>query len=310
MAKNNSKEELVEELHKPARRNFPRRKVEIRGIDETWQADLVDVVKYANENDGYKYLLTVIDNLSKFAWVVPLKNKTGEEVTKALASIFRQGRIPKKLHVDMGSEFYNSKCEALLKKYHVHLYSTYSHKKASIIERWNRTIKNMTWKKFSLRGSYKWIDIIQDLVTKYNNTKHRTTGMKPVDVNVDNQWEIRSKLQQLPTNVPEPKFQLNDHVRISKFKTIFEKGYTPNWTTEVFTIRKVQRTIPPTYLLKDYRGQNIAGSFYEFELLKSKIPDVYLIEKILKKSKDKVLIKWLGFSDEHNSWESRKNLNL
>ena len=106
---NDIKKALVNELHKPARRNYPRRKVDIRGIDETWQADLVIMNAYSDENNGYKNLLTVIDNFSKYAWAVPLKDKSGDAITAALKSIFIKGRVPKNLHVDKGTEFYNKK---------------------------------------------------------------------------------------------------------------------------------------------------------------------------------------------------------
>lgn len=117
------KEALFEELHKLVRKNFPRRKVDIRAIDETWQADLVVMEAYSKENKSFKYLLTAIDNFSKYAWVMPLKRKTGKEVAKALNSIFK-GCIPKKMQVDQGLEFYNKSCKELLEKHNIHLYFT------------------------------------------------------------------------------------------------------------------------------------------------------------------------------------------
>ena len=176
------KKRIVDELHKPARRNYPRRKVDIRGLDETWQADLVVMESYWRINKGYKYLLTVIDNYSKFAWAVPLKRKTAAAVATAFKSILAKGRKPKNLHVDQGTEFYNKECQDLLKKYKIKLYSTFSGLKATIIERFNRTLKTKMWKMFSLRGNFKWHDILQDLISEYNNSKHRTIKMKPKDV--------------------------------------------------------------------------------------------------------------------------------
>ena len=143
-----------------ARRNYPRRKVDIRWIDETCQADLVFMEKYSRENKGFKYILTIIDNFSKYAWAVALKDKTGLAVAKALTSVFKQGRVPKKLHVDQGGEFYNKNCKDLFRKHKIHLYSTFSNLKASIIERFNRTLKTNMYKRFSLQGSFKWHDIL------------------------------------------------------------------------------------------------------------------------------------------------------
>ena len=114
----------------------------MRGIDETWQADLVDLQKYSTVNKGYNFLLTVIDNVSKYAWAIPLKNKTGMQLTSALKELFEKGRTPKNLHVDSGTEFYNRQVKSLLESYQVHLYSTFSEKKALICERFNRSLKN------------------------------------------------------------------------------------------------------------------------------------------------------------------------
>ncbi|XP_077282309.1 uncharacterized protein LOC143908498 [Temnothorax americanus] len=98
------------------------------------------------------------------------------------------------------------------------------------------------------------------------------------------------------------RFRVDDPVRMSKFKTIFEKGYTPNWTTEIFRIAKIQRTNPVTYLLKDVRGEAIAGGFYEHELLRVFNPDVYLVEKVLRKRGNRAFVKWLRMDSSHNSW--------
>ena len=148
-------ETVVDEIHRPARHNHPRRKYDIRGLDETFQADLVDMQPYARENKGCRYMITVIDVFSKHAWAVPVKNKTGIEITAGMKSILEQGRVPKNLQLDQGSEFYNKDFEKLMKKYNINMYSSYSNLKASIIERFNRTLKGKMWKKFSLHGNYK-----------------------------------------------------------------------------------------------------------------------------------------------------------
>ena len=187
------KEALVEELHKPARRYYPHRKFEMRGLNETFQADLVDMQLYSRENKGFKYLLTVIDVFSKFAYAVPTKSKSADDITAAMKTVLNQGRVSKKLQVDQGSEFYNSKFEDLMKKHKIHLYSTYSNLKASIIERFNRTLKTWMWKKFSLRGNYKWIDILPDLLKRYNGKVHRTIGMRPKDVTARHEARLLKK---------------------------------------------------------------------------------------------------------------------
>jgi len=244
---------VVEELHKPARRNYPRRKFDIRGLDETWQADLVEMQPYSRENQGIRYLLTVIDVFSKYAWAIPVKRKTGEDVATAMKSVLKKGRVPQNLQVDRGKEFYNTNFQNLMEKYRINMYSTYSNLKASIYERFNRTLKNNMWKKFSLRGNYKWLDILPRLIEAYNNRRHQTTGMKPTEA-VVNEDAVRRKFayDKQRSAARKPKFNVGDKVRVSKLKHVFEKGYTPNWSTEIFTIDRVVKTKPVTYHLRDY----------------------------------------------------------
>lgn len=304
---------VARELHKPARRNYVRRHVDIRALDETWQADLVEMIPYSRENKGYKYLLTVIDNFSKFAWAVPVKSKSAQDVTAAMESILRLGRAPKNLHTDRGKEFYNSRFQDLMKRYAINLYSTFSNMKASICERFNRTLKSKMWLQFSLKGKYEWLSILAKLLQEYNSSRHRTIGIEPVHVTSKNEKSILQRIRKTQvryTRTPHHRnrFKVGDKVRISKYKHVFEKGYTPNWTTEIFTIRTVQRTNPVTYKLADYQDQPIEGGFYREELSKVKHPDIYLVEKIVRKSANKVLVKWLGFDNTHNSWISASDL--
>lgn len=302
-----SKRDLVEELHKSARKNFRRRKTNMRGIADTIQADLVEMIPYARENRGYRYILTAINIFSKMGFVRPLKTKTGKEVAQALKSIFDSlGYRLKYLHVDEGKEFYNESVTKLLAEYGIKRYSTFSTKKAAICERFNRTLKNRMWKEFSMNGSYKWTGLLDKIVKDYNYSYHRTIKMRPIDVTL----AIENLLLKTVYNYTrvllygkKPKFKLGDPVRMSKYKHIFEKSYTPNWTTEIFKIRKVQKnTDPITYLLSDYQGNEISGSVYEQELLLAKHPDLYLVEKVIRKRGDQVYVKWLGFDSTHNSW--------
>ena len=294
---------LVNELHAPARRNFRRRHVVVKGYDDLWQADIVEMRPYARANKGYNYIMTVIDVLSKYAWAIPLKTKGGSEAAATFSTIFRDyRRIPKNLQTDRGKEFYNADFQQLVKKHDINHYSTYTVMKASVVERFNRTLKNDMWKMFTLNGSYKWADDLSRLVSNYNNRKHRTINMRPSDVTPATAKRLLSTVYSRVKIAGPAKFKLGDAVRVSKFKTIFEKGYTPNWSTEIFKIVKVQQTNPVTYLLEDWRGNPIEGGFYEHELLKAAVPDVYLVEKILRRKGDKVFVKWLGFDNVHNSW--------
>lgn len=302
---------LVNELHRQARKNFLRRPTIMMGINDTLQADLVEMIPYSKQNRGMKYILTVINIFSKKAYAYALKNKSAVEVTKAMDSILnRLGHPINNLHVDNGTEFYNKPMQTLLAKRKIKLYSTFTTKKAAIVERFNRTLKNKMWKKFSFQGTHKWVDILQSLIDEYNNTNHRTIKMKPMDVNHSNEMLLLNTIYRLkaPIKKTNTKFKVGSFVRISKYKHIFAKGYTPNWTTEIFKIKRVQHTYPTTYLLIDLSGQDIRGSFYNEELQLVGDPKIYLVEKILKKKGDKVYIKWLGIDSAHNSWIRKSDL--
>jgi len=306
-------------LHKPFRKNFLRSKIIVYGIDDTWQADLIDIQKLASENKGNKFLLTVIDVFSKYAWVIPIKNKTNTSLIQAFSQIFKE-RVPKRLHTDQGTEFVGSECQKFLKQHGVQFYTLNSEKKASIVERFNRTLKEKMWRYFTKSDDNTYIDILDDLVYAYNHSYHRSIKMRPVDVKKSNQDKVFFNLYGYNNeNVIEDfkdskiNFKVGDLVRLSKNKFLFDKGYTPNWTTEIFTITDVLLRDVPVYKIKDYSGEEIQGVFYNWELQKvNKRDEVYKIEKIIQKRKTKTgneyLIKWLGYPSKFNSWVKEEDL--
>lgn len=299
MAASKEKIQVVNELHRFARRNFNRRRTIIKGYGDLWQVDLAEMQPYARDNRGYRYILVVIDCYSKYMWTLPIKNKTGVEVAKAMKNIIKGADYsPNNLQSDGGSEFYNKHFVTLMKQYQINHYSTYSTKKAAIVERVIRTLKNWLYKEFSVRGKYKWFDILPNITKMYNKKVHRTIGMRPADVKPSTQLKAYDHIK----IALKPKFRVGSIVRISKYKSLFAKGFTANFSTELFKVIKVNITNPTTYLLEDLNGQPIMGSFYELELLKTKYPDIYLVEKVLKKRGSKILVKWLGLPKERNSW--------
>lgn len=307
------KRQVVNEIHKNTRKNFARRSVLLKGIDDLWQADLIDVVSLKMYNKGYKFILVVIDCFSKYAWAVPLKTKSKQEMSQVFASILHKSkRQPNNLQTDMGTEFYNNAFGKLMKTYNINHYSTYSVKKASIVERLIRTLKAHLYKIFSLNGSYKWLgEPLENVMNFYNHTKHRVTQEEPAKVTKLNASKVLAnikKFQNRTNHLKKPKLCVGDNVRISKYKGCFNKGYTPNWSTEIFVIKKVNNTIPVTYLIEDSRHQPILGCFYDQELQKTKFPNLYLIEKILRKKGNRLYVKWLGLNETENSWIDKKAL--
>jgi hypothetical protein len=301
-----SKRAIAAELHAAARRKYPRRHVVVHGKNDLFQADLVEMQQYSTVNKSYKYILCIIDCFTKYSWAVGLKTKKGEEVAAAASKIFTQNS-PNLLHVDQGREFYNKHFEALVKKHNIKMYSTFSAVKASIVERFNRTLKQRMFKEFTSRGSRTWLTILPSLIEDYNNSMHRTIGMTPAQADAH---PSRVTLKHDVVKTGKIKFSVGDKVRISVYKGVFTKGYLPNWSTEIFTIIKVNKTTPSTFILQDYTGSPIAGGFYAEEIRKTMLPDDYLVEKVIRTKGQRVFVRWLGFTDEHNSWINKTDLKI
>lgn len=296
--------------HKPARIHFPTRSYVTRGLNQQWQADLVEMQPYARENQGYRYLLTVIDIFSRYAMVRPLKRKTPNEVIQAFKSIFQDEDVrPRYLQTDQGLEFESRPVRAYLQSEGVEQFSVKSQFKAAMVERFNRTLKTRMWRVFTHRGNYRWLDILQSLVDAYNHSYHRVLGQTPASVTKDDETRIWLRLYgklKKPSDRYKSKYKVGDRVRISKVKGHFEKGYRPNWTEEIFTVHAVNRKyLPLTYKLQDWRGDIIDGSFYASELQSVDDSDqVYTIEKVIRTrgqgARKEYLVKWLGY--DATSW--------
>jgi len=287
---------LATELHKPVIKNFPKRKVFVKGIDKILAAGLVDMQAFSRFNRGTWYLLTVIDVFSKYGWMLPLKDKTGVSVANALKEIFKQ-RKPEKLWTDKGKEFYNKHVNAL----GVELYSTEKEEKSSVAERWNRTMKEKMFKYFTANNTYKYIDVLDEFVDKYKNTRHTSIKMTPVEASkkTNEVTVYRNLYPEFGRRPIHAKFKIGDKVRILK-KGLFEKGFTPNWTEEVFTVSKILKTNPVTYKITDLNGEEIQGTFCEQEIQKT-TQEVFRIEKVVKKGNVRSLVKWKGYPESFNS---------
>ena len=298
---------LAAQLHKPVKRNFPKRRVLTNGIDEIWAADLVEMGKFSKWNKGIKYLLMVIDVFSKFGWIEPLKDKRGESVAHAFEKIFKAGRHPRLLWTDRGSEFYNVNFKRLLNKHHITLYSTENEEKSSVVERWNQTMKNRLWKMFTANNNTIYHDKLGKVVDAYNNSFHSSVKMTPAEASrKKNERKVYANLfgDLIYSKHIPPTFHVGEKVRISKFKRkIFDKGFTPNWTEEIFVIDEILNTNPVTYKIVDLQGEKVTGSFYKQELQKAK-QETFRIEKVIRRDykKKSALVKWKGYPDKFNSW--------
>ena len=182
------------------------------------------------------------------------------------------------------------------------MYSIHNEGKFVVAERFIRTLKTKIYKYMTSVSKNVYIDKLDDIVGEYNNTYHRTIKTKPVDVK-DNAYIDFKK----DVNDNNPKFKVGDHVRISKYKNIFAKGYTPNWSEEVFVIKKVKNTVPWTYVINDLNGEEIIGTFYEKELQKTNQQD-FRLENVIKRKGGKLYVKLKGYDNLCNSWIDKKDL--
>ena len=231
-------------------------------------------------NKGIKYLLCVIDLFSRYAWVVGLREKKGVSIVNRFQSILQKSkRKPSKIWVDHGSEFYNNAFKNFLKNNGIEMYSTHNEGKSVIAKRFIKTLKNKIYKHMTTVGKNVYFDVLDHIVDNYNNTYHSSIKMKPKDV----------------------------PVRISKFKNVFAKGYTPNWSEEIFVVKKIKNAVPWTYNISDLNGEEIVGSFHEKELQKTNQKE-FRIDKVIKKKGDKLLVNWIGYNNSFNSWIDKKDI--
>lgn len=280
----------IEELFKPVRKHFETRHFIQKGIDDTWQADIYsfyrprgkiddpaynlrnitkkddnDYKKILRANNGYKYILNVIDTFSKYVWALPLKTKSGVEVADTFQDIINQSnRTPKFLHVDKGKEFYNKNLKEILDKYNIKIYSTGTANKASIVERFNRTLGNKL--KPLLFKNLKWVDILPKIIKNYNNTYHRTIKMKPLEVNKGNENHLLATVYYYKMTESKPKYEVGDRVRLSAYVDTFRNKLKTNWTKEIFTISKVFISN-----VVYYKVDGIDEGIYQEEILLTKL---------------------------------------
>ena len=303
-------EDLSEELNKGVINKFERKKIIVNYIDEIHSSDLVDMIKYSRVNRGYKFIFTNIDIFSKYAWVFPIKSKKISDIKPCFEKIFKE-RKPLYIWSDQESSFFSKEMLKFFEDNNVKIYHTYSNLKAVVIERFNRSLRELMMKEFVKNNNTVWYNILPELIKKYNNQYHHTIKMKPIDVNKTNEKHIKNTVYNYDITNKKPKFKIDDLVRISlKRRELFDKP-TANikWSEELFKIYKINKSNVITYQLKDMNNEIVKGIFYEKELqLTKNISDEYIIEKILKTNKNKIYVKWRNYSNNFNSWIDKNSV--
>ena len=310
LGNNFTMEDLSQELNKSTINKFPRQKVIVNHINEIHSTDLVDMSQYSKMNKGYKYIFTNIDVFSKIAYTFPLKTKAIKEIKSCFQKIFKNNK-PKYIWSDKEPAFLSKEMQQFFKDNNVKIYHTNSHLKAVVIERFNRSLRELMMKEFVKNNNTVWYNILPKLIKIYNNRYHSTIKMKPIQVNKSNEKYIKENIYTYDKTSKIPKFKINDLVRISlKRRDIFDKPSSNiRWSEELFKIHSINRSNVITYKIKDLNNNIIEGNLYERELLKSKnTSGVYIIEKIIRKNKDRYLVKWRGYSNDFNSYVDKNDI--
>ena len=263
----NEKKEIAKEIFSPVIKKFQRIQIQTHYKDECWSIDLIDRSSLSKYNKNYKFIFTIIDNHTKYAWAIPLKDKSGKSTTTALKSLIEKARRkPDKIWSDRGKEFDNKTFLDFLKKQNIQIYSTNSDLKAVFVERFNRTLLDLIKKPMYIEGKACWLNHINNALDKYNNRVHGTTKMTPFEMVTNT-----NKINNIKINKNEkiPKFQVGDNVGVPDKRNLYSKGYTTKWNRELFKIHKNNNTNPVTYSLVDENNEQIEGKYYEQELLRS-----------------------------------------
>ena len=305
------KKQLAKELLTRAPQRFTRRRVYASNVDAIWTADLADMKKkYVPMNDGYRYILVVIDVFSRYAWARALRQKTGPETATALRSIIRTGVKCQKFWSDRGKEFENEPVQKLFRENNITAYSTQNEPKAMIAERFIRTLRKKIETSFILTDSTVWYTALDECIEEYNNEKHsHLHGLSPQEARSPDNFDVVYKYQfdkKFSEKDRLPYFSVGDKVRISLHKQLFEKEASASWTEEIFKIHSLVFNDRVMYTLEDLAGEQLQGTYYR-EQLQATNQNIYRIDKILRKrthgGRAEVLVKWSGYSDRFNSWE-------
>lgn len=301
--------ESVDEIYRPVRVNFPRRRTEILSIRDCIQLDLADMQLLANTNNGYRYFLMAVNPFSKRFYAEPLRTKSAIAVGDATKKILLGSGINfENIYTDRGTEFdnYYFKREIERAMGITHYYS-YSTKKCAIVERAIGTVKRHLYKIMAKRGRKNWIVELAPLIRKINATKIARMGFAPNDVNAGNEAAIYQRFYATPRPFQVPKYRVGDRVRIAEPLTQFKKSCFPAWSVEVYTIRAVNRKAPNVYKIRDYYRNNLPGSYYAEELQICKHPGYFMIEEILERRGNRLRVRWLGYDGE-TGWVNARDV--
>ena len=314
-------------LFKETKNNFKRNRIYSSYANQQWEIDILDLSQYSRYNRirihrnnrlelrSIKYLITIIDIFSKYAYVMPIELKSMKIICENFEKLFKLVK-PQKIRSDRGLEFDNIQFRLLCEKNNIKFFTTQnSTKKCAIIERFNKTLRTKIERYMNYRRTRRYVDHLKSFVTAYNHSMHKSIKMAPIDVSYDKEPEVfknlygkKNLLEILKENRLKNKFSVGDNVRLKYERKIFDKGYRQKWTDIVYKVKKILNKLTKSQLLLEYRGQVLKRRFYPEELQKVEINHntVWGIEKVLRKrvknNKVELFVKWKGFPPEESSW--------
>ena len=243
---------FIDEIYsKGPKRNYAANKTNVYHNDDIWSLDILDLKDYGPENNrGYRYVLVIIDNFSKYCWTVLLKNKNAQTIKDSFENnSISSKRKPNLIESDRGKEFYNNIFQDFLNKNNIKLYSRKSSYGAVFAGRFNRTIRDLLKKPVFEKGDGKWIDVLSTITKQYNNRIHPSTKLTPIQASLKkNEGFVYKNLLDRRKKV-KPKFQINDLFRTADLKKTFSKGDTTNWSYKLYKITEVVNDTIPSYRL-------------------------------------------------------------
>ena len=310
-------------LHANARKVWPRNKVMVYAPGYQFACDLIVIDKrvIVKQNRGYRYILSVLDNFSRRAVTQPLKQKSGVATADALRIIIpklRKLQPPYGMSSDLGKEFYNQDVKKVFRDNDFHMFESSGETHTPIVERFNRTLQNILYRHFDTNNTFNWVDHIEHLTKGYNNTVHRSLGVSPNNVDLNNYNQIFRRLNSkyLQSGRKKPKLKVDDMVRLNILHSVFGKSYEETFSYQVYFVDSVTYPdggIYPMYKIRDLRGKMLPSRYYYHEL--KKIPkDTFLnnyefpIEKVLDRRDDQLLVKFHGYDNSYNQWLPAKSI--
>jgi len=302
-------------VHKKPIRRFPRIPVIVEGLQDQYDADLMILRDLAGANNGYKYVLIVIDVFSRYVWAAPMILKNQEHSLKAFKAIFSGGcPVPKRLRTDKGGEFTGKDIDAYFRKLNIQHFLTWNEIKANYAEKAIQTIKKKMFRYMTFARTRNYVDVLPEIIRSYNRTYHTSIGMSPSDVSEENEmvlwWDLYGRVN--TRNTPKYKkfkYKVGDTVRLSRKRTRMEREYDERWTNEIFRVcRRFYNKGIIQYKVEDYSGVEKKGSFYEAELQGVTVDPnaLWRVDAVLKergKGVDReVLVHWHGWPKKYDEW--------